>query len=139
MSEFVEVRTSELAGQALDWAVAKAEGMTAHVAIDGNIYASAACWIRDRRFCAPGASEVFKPSTDWTQGGPLLDKYDIALNGGLADGEMVIYATLRAVADNSPFATAAGPTRLIAVCRAIVAAKLGDVVQVPAELVVVDS
>lgn len=135
MSEFVEVNTAELAGQALNWAVAKAEGMTAHVAIDGNIYASAACWIRNRRFCAPGASEVFKPSTDWTHGGPLLDKYDIALNGGLADGERVIYATLMAVADNSQFATAAGPTRLIAICRAVAGSKLGYVVQVPVELV----
>ena len=30
---------------------------------------------------------------------------------------------------------AQGPTKLIALCRAIVAARLGDVVQVPVELV----
>lgn len=145
MSEFVEVKTDELVGPALDWAVAKAIGYqmievppdlhgnnAGEVLAPTGLIESGYRWPNVGRVHA--AAFCKKWSVDWAQGGPLLDKYDIALNGGLADGERVIYATLRAVSDNSPFATAAGPTRLIAVCRAIVAAKLGDVVQVPAEL-----
>ena len=129
MSEFVEVKTAELVGPALDWAMAKAEGMTAHVAIDGNIYASAACWIRNRRFCAPGASEIFKPSIDWAQGGPLRDKYKV----DVTEGDHAVSASI--LTESCECMDASGPTALIAMCRAIVAAKLGDVAQVPAELV----
>lgn len=137
MSEFVEVNTAEITGPALDWCVCMIDaGARYH-----DDYGRATLVIPGAAAMMDGlkrpryAAAVPDYSSDWAHGGPLLDKYDIALNGGLADGERVIYATLRAVSDNSPFATAAGPTRLIAVCRSIVAAKLGDVVQVPAELV----
>lgn len=147
MSKFVEVKTAELVGPALDWAVANATEawefahewfptMTLDPRFIGirNVAVDGCVWLEPRNPFRQDP-QPFRPSTDWAQGGPLLDEYDIALNGGVADGERVIYATLRAVADDAPFATATGPTRLIALCRAIVAAKLGDVVQVPAELV----
>ena len=126
----IEVKAAELVGPALDWAVAKVEGVTYNAKYLVQTKCNMAGHIQSVKYTAN-----YLPSADWAQGGPLLDKYDIALNGGLADGERVIYATLRAVADNSPFATAAGPTRLIAICRAVVGSKLGYVVQVPADLV----
>lgn len=129
MSQFVEVKTAELVGPALDWSVAKAAGveLVEHRGIDLRV-----------EVCH-GLATNYAPSANWNQGGPLLDIYDIALNGGVVDGERATYATLRAVADDAPFATSTGPTRLIAACRAIVAAKLGYVVQVPVELAGVEA
>ena len=74
MSEFVEVKTAELSGAALDWAVAKADGLEPMLFPMGrNKYGVVAC--------SGSASEgdmsvtpcVY--STDWSQGGPLMDKH----------------------------------------------------------------
>lgn len=132
MSEFVEAKTAELTGAALDWAVAKVCGVRY---INSYIVTTERNAIGE--IISSSAISNYRPSTDWAHGGTLLDRYDIALNGGVAGGERVIYATLRAVDDNEPFATATGSTRLIATCRAVVSAKLGDVVRVPEGLEVV--
>lgn len=137
MSLFVEMKTAELIGPALDWCVC--------MVVDGAKYHDD---YGRATLVMPGAAAMMdglkRPryaastpdySTDWAQGGPLIDKFDIAINGGVASGGRVIYATLRAVDDGDPFSTATGSTRLVAACRAIVRKELGDVAQVPAELV----
>lgn len=123
MSEFVVVKTAELDGSALDWAVAQIEKPSNLICLNS--------------FNGGPRTRGNLPhySTCWTHGGPLLDKYDIALNGGKVGGERCIYATLRAVDANSPFATSIGPTRLIAACRSVVHYKIGDLVQVPKEFI----
>jgi hypothetical protein len=68
---------------------------------------------------------VYSPSTDWAQGGPLIDAYRIAFEDGIVD----FYACL-------PGGEGYGKTHLIAACRAIVVAKLGEAVDIPTELVV---
>lgn len=103
------VKTSDLIGSALDWAVAKAEGV-ADIDLDG-----------------------YYPSKCWDQGGPLVDKYGIALNGGMNGNDRVVFATLRNVEPDMAFPTACGITNLIAVCRAVAAAHFGGEVEVPAE------
>jgi len=132
MSEFVEVKTAELVGAALDLAIAQIEKPSNLICLNS--------------FNGGPRTRGNLPhySTIWTHGGPLLDKFDIALNGGFADGyfdRRVIYATLRdgARGDYGQKALATGPTRLIAACRAVVRYKLGDVVQVPSVLVGVDA
>jgi hypothetical protein len=123
-ANLVEVKTSDLAGAALDWAAAKANDRP--VSVLGN----RAVVCGDKVSCGC----PYRPSTDWAQGGPLLDRFDIAMNGGHDGGADCIYATLRCVPVTAPYRTGCGPTRLIAAKRAIVAAKLGDTVKVPAEL-----
>ncbi|SIR65520.1 Protein of unknown function [Aeromonas sp. RU39B] len=108
MSDFVEVKTADLTGPALDWAVAQVEGVA----------------------CTPHTIKRFyRPSTDWSQGGPLRDKYDVGIEPSVPDGRPYAYVPGRDL-DGSR-----GETALIAICRAIVAAKLGDVVQVPTALI----
>lgn len=102
----MKIKTSELTGAALDWAVGMAEGLD-----------------------YPADSEEFgcyEPSSDWSQGGPLIDKHDVQIlkfhgetMAGIGEGLVDYYP---------------GSTRLIAACRAIVASKLGDEVDVPEEL-----
>ena len=129
----IEVKTAELEGKALDWAVAMSEGAT-------NLhFDTVACWWftlngRDR-VLSSGWSEKqnYCPSTDWSQGGPLIDKMD-----GFQ---------LKIWLDSSPDTKCEahihnyegdwisfGPTPLVAAMRCLVASKLGDVVQVPKEL-----
>ena len=112
-----KVKTAELIGPALDWAVAEAEGVPI-------VFSKAAgFW---RRADIPDLEE-WSPSSSWEQGGPLIDKHNVEI---LRAGDCVmakLYGLTNAAGD--------GKTPLIAACRAIVAAKLGDAVSVPEELV----
>ena len=145
MSQFVEVKTAELAGPALDWAVAKAcRYECGRLPRIGN---TLGCNLPDglqyvigRLCCASIAEELnarfFRPSTDWAQGGPLIDKHSIDFNtqGVDVDGSQLIEATAQDFECMECW-SAEGETRLIAACRAIVSAKFGDAVKVPVELV----
>ncbi|RJG10967.1 DUF2591 domain-containing protein [Pseudomonas cavernicola] len=115
----IEVKTADLIGPALDWAVALATGADElKVGADGGVSCiyqlpDGGCW-----------TNYYRPSTDWSQGGPLIEKHITALN---QSGTETWWA-------HSEDRLGLGPTALIAACRAIVAAKLGDTVSVPAEL-----
>jgi hypothetical protein len=63
------MKTSELTGAALDWAAAKAEGLT--------------YWDDDRLcFANEPHGEDFEPSTDWAQGGTIIEREKIELDTG---------------------------------------------------------
>lgn len=120
MTKSVEVNVNDLTGMALDWAVAEADGLRPYLH-KGEF------WVLD------GKTNMPRPrfSTDWAQGGPLLDEYSWSL-------------PYRAIARHhlGKFESCTpggfphnGDTPLIAACRAIVAAALGNVVRVPAVLV----
>ncbi|MEG1818089.1 phage protein NinX family protein [Pseudomonas sp.] len=134
MSQFIEVKTADLTGPALDWAVAMADGWKADRPQDGQVSKNGVYRLVGPR---PMRSTVhpdwyYDPSTGWAVGGPLRDKYNVGIESGVSDDLPYAYVPGRDL-DGSY-----GETALIAICRAIVAAKLGDVVQVPAELVGVE-
>jgi hypothetical protein len=98
----MKIKTNELTGAALDWAVAKCEDV----------------------YCFDGS---YTPSTDWSQGGPIIEREGIGFGFGVgidSDQWEAGYTT--------PEET--GPTPLIAAMRCYVASKLGDEVNVPEEL-----
>lgn len=99
------MKTSELTGAALDWVVAKCEGN------DG-------VW-----FASDSDPLPFTPSTEWAQGGPIIERELIAVWFSKGDWN----AQMR---DTS--AQMHGTTPLIAAMRCYVASKLGD--EVPNEL-----
>ena len=119
------MRTSELTGAALDWAVAKSDEE------------------RDVLFCqrqygrllvrTAGNNEthdsewVYAPSTDWAQGGPIIEREKIA-TVYRAGGYWLAYTF-----DGAEF-EGTGPTPLIAAMRCLVASKLGEDVSIPEEL-----
>lgn len=115
----ITVETSQLSGAALDWAVAKAVGLVAYTQPDGPVY-------------RPDNGEEWTPSTDWSQGGPLIERYCGLTDCRDAEQIEPFYAETRC---SNLDGYANGTTLLIAACRAIVAAELGDDVEVPAELV----
>jgi len=124
------VKTAELTGAALDWAVAIAIGGTPDRPQDGQfIDSNGARWLAGFHIHAPSAS--YYPSTNWTQCGPLRDKYRIDIMDFSVRDEPLVSASYE---DNSGLHTLDADTALIAICRAVVAGKLGGYVEVPAEL-----
>ena len=113
------MKTSELTGAALDWAVAKCEGVSvrwsaAHeqLLVEGYPYM------------------VWQPSTNWAQGGPIIERECmdlLCLEGGDDGWQADRYLHTEKV-------EAYGPTPLIAAMRCYVASKLGDEVEIPEEL-----
>jgi len=105
------MKTSELTGHALDWAVARCEG---GVGVDQLI----GTW--------------YSPSTDWAQGGPIIEREGISI---VLDWDVVgefLWGATRI--EQSVVSQAEGTTPLIAAMRCFVASKLGDEVEIPKEL-----
>lgn len=120
------MKTSELTGVALDWAVAKCEKLLKHQG--GNLE------LFDMELKAHPSSlgTVFTPSTDWSQAGPIIEREKITIgyhNDGLRC--LAIYAHPHSWNTRTQ---EYGPTPLIAAMRCYVASKLGDEVDVPEEL-----
>ena len=111
------MKTSELAGSALDWAVMKCEYPNNSVA-----------FFNELRALHP-LHASFYYSTNWAQGGPIIERERICpCPSASAAGSPW------SVTDLSGHVTRFGPTPLIAAMRVYVASKLGDEVEVPEEL-----
>lgn len=156
----MNIKTDELNGIALDYAVAVAEGGTGlwfdtvatyWITIDG----------KDRAL-KKGWAQSFTPSTNWAQGGPIIDREKITIV--CAEGEYNYdkagtpdcYDTYWvAEIGRQQYDTVygpqgddwghcfqiytdemIGPTPLVAAMRCYVKSKLGDVVDIPNELLV---
>ena len=143
----VEVKTADLIAPALDWAVAKAlDWKEPHYGVGAIQY------IAQDKFLlmeAPDPHEPYdvtqshhfnhyeqwSPSRIWSQGGPLIDTHQIEFS--ICDTTDIVGASMlcwKSYGKSHRTRWSKGATHLIAACRAIVAAKLGDTVSVPAEL-----
>lgn len=116
----IEVKTAELQGPALDWAVLAA------MEVNGN----QSYW--KSQILERPQSYTYRPSTDWSQCGPLIAKYRPDLQT-TTTGEIVAYLN-NDVNDPGPLIEGRGKDYLIAACRVVVQFELGDTVQVPQEL-----
>ncbi|MDE9443786.1 DUF2591 domain-containing protein [Xenorhabdus bovienii] len=143
----MKIKTSELTGRALDWAVAKVTDMDIY--IFGRPSDAEYGWIGNNNvtmesfvtsivtidFCGKmriefnGESKSYSPSTNWSQCGELIDTYLIELNNHVtSENEVEHWATCM---DEYIY----GSTALEAACRIVVHVKLGDEVDIPDELV----
>ena len=120
----MKVKTSELIDDALNGAVAKAEGLEVWREPDG-IY-----------LCEGGeVGYMFRPSTEWGQGGPIIEREEIGVsrNAPCSKGrEWEARPSITAKGAGGQWGY--GPTPLIAAMRCFVASKLGDEIEVPNEL-----
>lgn len=99
----MKLKTKNLIGAALDWAVAKCEG----VSYTGG----------------------YSPSTDWSQGGPIVEQCEIDLRvvtEGVWEASKVF--------EDLEFHSYLGGAPLVAAMRCHVASKLGNEADVPDEL-----
>lgn len=115
----VEVKTAELIGYALDWAVGVACKDS-----EPRLYPD----IRGFWLLGPYGTP-WNPSADWSQGGPLIVEHAIGFVGHDADNWLAFSSPCDVTHQGF------GQTHLIAACRMIVCAKIGDTVQVPEEMI----
>jgi hypothetical protein len=111
----MKIKTHELTGRQLDYAVAVVEGIAVTRNFPGYAY------------IPPGKRTYYKwtPTTNWKQGGPIIEREGIALvraSGGPWQATKIIGAKA---------AWAYGMTALEAAARCVVAFKLGDEVEIP--------
>ena len=104
------MKTNELTGAALDWAVAKCEG-TLHD--DGSV------------------SDYFQPSVDWEQGGAIIEREMITVECFYEESTWHAWTP---APEQPRDAHGYGETPLVAAMRCYVASKLGDEIEVPDEL-----
>ena len=111
------MKTSELTGAALDWAVAVCEGFT-------DYDPDTETMMPPRKGYGRVNFDEYSYSTDWAQGGPIIEREGVALYlyGG---NEWSAHMGGK---------ESTGPTPLVAAMRCYVAGKLGDDVDVPEEL-----
>ena len=132
----MKVKTSDLNGAALDWAVAKIENPEwwEDGYMDGDPLAA----------LDMDDGEAYAPSSTWSQGGPIIEREGINLSVDYQDSalsnDMVQIGWKGNLWNNSVPGTAGflqwayGPTPLIAAMRCFVTSKLGNEVDVPEEL-----
>jgi hypothetical protein len=122
------MKTSELTGAALDWAVAQIESGAGPDKAEKQ-------W---RYF-----GRVFHPSTDWSQGGPIIESEGINTfkYNKISEEEPDKWCAHKVVprpnlegSTNMTAIAPEGPTPLIAAMRCYVASKLGDDINIPEEL-----
>lgn len=130
------IKTEELSGTALDWAVAEAldDYCVRRASEAGYAWGEGDPLIvvpsdHNQCFWIFGEDD-WSPSINWVQGGPLVDEYDVWL-AGPASIDSVGDCHAAWVDGTGPIAH--GETKLIAAMRAIVAAKLGKEMDVPEE------
>ena len=118
-----KVNTNELTGAALDWAVAKCEGISLN---EGNTISN--------------DCDTYNPSADWAQGGPIIEREGIDLHRVTSSLWSASWWANNSGMANNPAqrfkrnVRTDGPTPLIAAMRCYVEAKLGNEVEVPDEL-----
>lgn len=139
----MKIKTKDLIGAALDWAVAVALGYEmAPVPPDANGENAGSVlvppgfpsdtWSWPRKGKVAINCFVQPYSANWAWGGPLRDKYRIDVMDFSKDDEPCISASYEKY---NGLHSVEGSTALIAICRAVVACELGEEVEVPDELV----
>ncbi len=116
-----KLKTSELEGAALDWAVAKCEGGGAAYV---KTHSRGEVLMLSDDIHPWSRGDTWGPSYNWSQGGPIIEREQIDIqcyprrNGGH------IWRTCYSD----------GPTPLVAAMRCYVASKLGETVEVPEDI-----
>ncbi|MDG9892165.1 phage protein NinX family protein [Pseudomonas juntendi] len=122
MTDLIEVKTVDLAGEALGWAVGKAEGLDLQLEPPGY---NGVPWRVFARYQGQAIEHTkrFNPWEDWALAGPLMEIHRVWMHVSGVTWSALITAWV----DGCDRPT-------VAICRAIVADKLGHSVQVPKEL-----
>ncbi len=133
----MKIKTSELTGAALDWAVAKCEYPNLVWGITVGLSAHAKNLIIIPQLKEPEC--FWSPSTGWSQGGPIIERENISIRSEEWDkGGWYAFKNFSLCLE-VPFThcsafDAGGNTALESAMRCYVASKLGEEVDIPEEL-----
>ncbi len=128
MTDLIEVRSTNLSGEALGWAVGKAEGLDVHLEPPGY---NGVPWRVFARYQGQAIEHTkrYNPWEDWALGGLLIDKHH-----GTTQHIPSLPVDIRCAGGPAYAGWCYGPTALVAFCRGLVHYKLGEFVRVPKEL-----
>ena len=140
-----EIKTAELTGPALDWAVARAKGIPAEELYVQNWGSAGKSLYRRNRdedgkldgTYTTGPDMLF--SRKWEAGGPIIEREKIRISPNLNRtwSAQIRHTTTHPLVAHPVLAgwtNKHGPTPLIAAMRCYVAAKMGDTIEIPKEL-----
>ena len=124
----MKVKVSEASGVMLDWMVAKCEEERTHYhdyrVADGELQVM---------YCDIWLSTAYAPSTNWAQGGPIIERGRISTEY-TGNAGRPWFAKPPGNPTRVRKHTMDGPTLLITALRCYVASTLGEEVEVPTEL-----
>lgn len=145
----MKIKTSELSGKALDYAVGLADNRMSFTDYSFHIGAmnmndlldEASNYMEVERYWTAEdiRSELlqrhrwYDPSTDWTLGGPIIEENLLWINHSPLDAEEAEWMAMAFPYDDN-CSSHYGPTVLIAAMRCFVGARLGIEVDIPKEL-----
>ena len=121
----MKVKTSDLIDAALDFAVALARDESVRVE-RGRVRFALSQFTNDY--------DLYSPSTDWAQGGPIIEQELVTVMHRSRPGPYPEGQVWNAVILSNNKCGWYGATPLIAAMRCYVASKLGDEVDIPKEL-----
>ena len=125
----MKIKTSELQEEALDWAVAKCKDLQVWKSRGGWIVFESHDCPEFRNDSDDSNLQRFCPTYDWAQGGPIIEREEIATwFERYEDEDAGLPCWFAAKYGEREYP---GPTLLIAGMRCYVASKLGDEVEVP--------
>lgn len=110
----MKVKTMDLSGVLLRWAVARAERLRPRIGADGEVYVQERPW---------------RPDEDWSIGGPILEREGIDLIRNLEH-----WTSFKVASVAHPHIRKTGMTPLVAAMRVWVTMRYGPELDVPAEL-----
>lgn len=116
------IKTSELSGAALDFAVALAAG---YLSKQGDMWMVQLPYVGPRVHYRVGDKSIFSPSTSWAQGGPIIEQACIEL--------LCESPGFRWVAMPQKGPEWRGNTPLVAAMRCFVGSTLGHEITIPEE------
>ena len=125
------MKTSELTGAALNYAVAVCEGFTNLRAnphrFDGRLIMG-----RPSKDLPPEYMDDLQFSRNWAMGGPIIERE--AIRWYKIDYSRWVACKCTGIGTHQNEFSQYGPTQLIATMRCYIASKLGDEVEIPEEL-----
>lgn len=124
----MKIKVSELSGAALDWAVARVEAVQVSF-IDGEVATPELCMTALGDVYNP----AYSPSTDWSQGGPLLSKYKITVGADTGRNNRLVFWAYAGVAEDG-YPVTEGEDHLVSSMRAIIASMFGEEIEIPEDL-----
>jgi hypothetical protein len=114
----MKIKTNELTGAALDWAVAVADNLLPkHISLNTDL---------THPLVLDGI-QSYGPSFIWSQGGPIIEREGISIYPDESDD----MPEVKWSADSPDALRWGGPTPLIAAMRCFVTSKLGDEIEIP--------